>query len=442
MWQDCLGESRKIRASRVLSIIEQLAPLQANLMAKQTHDRLTKENELVSRSHLRSGAIFICFLALFFALAPASLFAEEKKPPPHSAYVGDAVCGSCHQEKAKTYRQTAHHLASSWPSPRTMKGSFTPGSNVLQTSNPYLTFEMTVNQHGYFQSAVEQLSPTNNIARTERIDVVAGLARKGQSYLFWKGDQLFQLPVTYWTATDSWVNSPSYPDGSPHFDKDIIPRCLECHASHFEWLQPSINRYRKTSLVLGISCEKCHGPGREHVALHRAKSPPPPGIGEKIVNPAALARDRQIDICGLCHSGNGTPIQPALSFVPGDALDDYIDIPYLAPEDAVDVHGNQVQLLGRSKCFQSTTSMTCSTCHDAHKPQLDAAAFSPHCLSCHQPRQCGEYARMGDQIVRNCIDCHMPLQESRVLFSNTGGKKLTPMVRNHRIAIYAGEGIH
>jgi hypothetical protein len=49
---------------------------------------------------------------------------------------------------------------------------------------------------------------------------------------------------------------------------------------------------------------------------------------------------------------------------------------------------------------------------------------------------------MGDQIVRNCIDCHMPLQESRVLFSNTGGKKLTPMVRNHRIAIYAGESIH
>src|ERR1035438_10173377 len=38
MWQDCLGESRKIRPSRVFSIIEQLAPLQANLMAKQTHE--------------------------------------------------------------------------------------------------------------------------------------------------------------------------------------------------------------------------------------------------------------------------------------------------------------------------------------------------------------------------------------------------------------------
>ena len=152
-----------------------------------------------------------------------------------------------------------------------MKGSFTPGSNILKTSNPYLTFEMTANEQGYFQSAVEQVSPSKKISRTERIDIVTGLARKGQSYLFWKGDQLFQLPVTYWTATDSWVNSPSYPDGSPHFDKHIIPRCLECHASYFEWLPPPVNRYRKTSLVLGIFCEKCHGPGREHVALHRGE---------------------------------------------------------------------------------------------------------------------------------------------------------------------------
>ena len=159
--------------------------------------------------------------------------------------------------------------------------------------------------------------------------MVTGSARKGQTYLFWKGDQLFQLPVTYWTETDSWVNSPSYPDGSPHFDKAIIPRCLECHASYFEWMPPPVNRYRKTSLVLGVTCEKCHGPGRA------ACCPPPlevvrclPERPEAIVNPASLARDRQIDVCGLCHSGNGTPLQPALSFLPGDVLEDYIDIPY------------------------------------------------------------------------------------------------------------------
>jgi hypothetical protein len=161
-----------------------------------------------------------------------------------------------------------------------------------------------------------------------------------------------------------------------------------------------------------------------------------------IVNPAALARDRQLGVCGLCHSGNGTPIEPALSFLPGDRLEDYIDIPAGGPEVTVDVHGNQVQMLRNSKCFQSTSSLTCSTCHDVHKPEVDAAAFSPRRLSCHRSKQCGEYAKIGDQIVHRCIDCHMPLQESRVLFSNTNGKRLTPKVRDHQIAIYVGESAH
>jgi hypothetical protein len=383
--------------------------------------------------------LFVLVLILFVALVPASSLSQEKKPPARREYVGDSVCRSCHQEKAKTYSQTAHHLTSSWPSQHTIEGSFDPDSNILKTSNPYVSFKMTMNGDGYFQSALEKLSASKEISRTERIDIVTGVARKGQSYLYWKGDDLFQLPVTYWTDTNSWVNSPSYPDGSPHFDKAIIPRCLECHASYFEWMPPPVNRYRKTSLVLGIFCEKCYGPGREHVARHRLKSSLP---AEAIVNPAWLARDRQIDVCGLCHSGNGTPIQPALSFVPGDALDDYIDIPYSSAEDAVDVHGNQVQLLKRSKCYRSTTTLTCTTCHDVHKTQLDAAAFSPRCLSCHEPKQCGQFAKEGEQIVGKCVDCHMPLQESRVLFSNTNGKKLMPKVRNHQIAIYAGERIH
>jgi len=361
---------------------------------------------------------------------------SQKKVPPRAEYVGDRACRSCHEKESATYEQTSHHFATSWPSPQTIRGSFTGDSSVLHTINPYLHFKMSEDARGYFQSAIEEPGEGKTISRTERIDIVAGEPRKGQSYLFWKGDQLFQLPVTYWTETDGWVNSPSYPDGSPHFDKAIIPRCLECHASYFEWMAPPVNRYRKTTLMLGVICEKCHGPGREHVALHEAKQTLPPGTPERIVNPAKLDRDRQIDVCGLCHSGNGLPIAPALSFLPGDDLRDYIDIPYVSTEDAVDVHGSQVQLMRRSRCFQSSTNMTCSTCHNVHTTQRDAAAFSSHCLSCHQAKQCGEFAKSGESIAGNCIDCHMPMQESQVLFSRVNGKKLQPMVRNHMIAVY------
>ncbi len=424
-----------------LSIIDQLHDLQA---ISGTWG-IIKELELVRGATIPEAAwcyFFSFFLALMWGPqnraqpAPVANPSAAKQPPSRSEYVGDQACRSCHQETSKTYLDTAHHLTSSWPSARTMKGSFSPGSNILRTSNPYLHFKMTQDANGYFQSAVEEPGPGKSIARTERIDIVTGVPLKGQSYLFWKGDQLFQLPVTYWVDTDSWVNSPSYPDGSPHFDKSIIPRCLECHASYFEWLPPPVNRYRKTSLVLGISCEKCHGPGKQHVALRRAKTSLPVGTPEAIVNPAKLDRDQQIDVCGLCHSGNGTPIAPSLSFLPGDRLADFIDIPYVSAEDAVDVHGNEVQLMRGSRCFQSTNTLTCSTCHDVHTTQRDAASFSSHCLTCHQPKQCGQFPKMGDAISANCIDCHMPLQESRVLFSKTNGKTLRPKMRNHRIAIY------
>jgi hypothetical protein len=378
------------------------------------------------------------FLLLLF-LTPglptsSALAAVAKKLPSRADYVGDRACGTCHQAQAKNYADTAHHFATSWPTPKIMKGHFTPDKNIMRTSNPYLHFEMTSGPNGYFQSAVEEPGPGKRITRTERIDIVSGI-RKGQSYIFWKGDLLFQLPVTYWTETDSWVNSPSYPDGSPHFDKDIIPRCLECHATYFEWAAPPVNRYKKSSLLLGIMCEKCHGPGKAHVALHRTKSELPAGTPEQIMNPSKLERDRQIDMCGLCHSGNGTPIQPSLSFQPGDDLRDYIDFPYVNPETAVDVHGNQVQLLRKSKCFQAS-AMTCTTCHDVHTNQRDADSFSPKCLGCHQAKQCGEYSKLGESIASNCVDCHMPLQESHALFSQTNGKRLQPKVRNHTIAIY------
>ena len=100
------------------------------------------------------------------------------------------------------------------------------------------------------------------------------------------------------------------------------------------------------------------------------------------------------------------------------------------------MHGNQVQMLRQSKCFQSTTTLTCTTCHDVHVAQRDAAAFSPHCLTCHEVKQCSEYLKLGDKISSDCIDCHMPLQNSSVLFVRANGKILHPKVRNHVIGIY------
>lgn len=368
--------------------------------------------------------------------APPPSSSPTRVPPQPQAYAGDAACAACHREQADTYPATAHHRTSSPPTPANIEGSFSKGSNVLETANPNLAFVMNAVDTGFVQSSLDTTNPAHVIAFTEPFDIVVGSGRKGHTYLYWKEDQLFELPVSYWKETASWINSPGFPDGQAHFDLPIVPRCLDCHGSYFQSAAPPLNRYLKSSLVLGISCEKCHGPGAEHVARERSATPPPHGsTQEAIVNPAHLSRDRQIDTCSLCHAGPATPIAPVLSFVPGDVITDYLKIPDPGPNAPVDVHGNQVQLLRRSKCFRSS-QMTCSTCHDVHLQQRDAAALAARCLTCHQPQACGKYHEIGDAIKTECIGCHMPLQSSQVLFSNSNGKRLTPLVRTHLIAIY------
>jgi hypothetical protein len=101
----------------------------------------------------------------------------------------------------------------------------------------------------------------------------------------------------------------------------------------------------------------------------------------------------------------------------------------------VDVHGNQVALLARSRCFQSS-QMTCLTCHDVHRTQRDVAELSGRCLTCHQEQSCGLFPKEGHTLKGRCVDCHMPLQKSENLVSALDGKKEAVSVRNHWIKVY------
>lgn len=340
---------------------------------------------------------------------------------------------SCHGEKVDTYVLAAHHLTSQPADQNSILGEFTEGENILKTSNPELFYRMEANQRGQFQTAVMGIPP-DTTSRTERFDLVIGSGGKGQTYLYWKGEELFQLPVTYWTELGQWVNSPGYRDGFPDFSRRVLPRCLDCHASYFESLAPPLNHYRDTGFELGISCEKCHGVGRDHVARQNSKDPT--ASAQSIVNPAKLPRDRQIDLCALCHAGIGELAAKPFTYVPGEPLDKYLALPHLDPSANIDVHGSQVELLKRSRCYESSTAMTCSTCHNVHVTQCNLAAFSERCLSCHKVESCGVYRKLGREIASNCIDCHMPKQQTNLIVSDSNGRKVKPKVRNHWIKIY------
>ena len=351
-------------------------------------------------------------------------------------YVGDGACRSCHAGKVDSFHQTAHYLTSRAPSESSILGKFAPGDNILKTANPNLYFRMD-EQHtdgkrtDFFQTAVAGTPPRTS-SRSERFALVVGSGDKGQTYLYWNEDQLFQLPVSYWTDL-GWVNSPGYRDGFADFDRPIVPRCLECHATYFETLPPPSNRYNTAGFSLGIQCEKCHGPGREHIAREQSKSAPSSVTG--MLNPARFSRDSQMDLCAWCHAGHGRPLLPAFSYLPGNQLDRYIQLPPPNPDAPIDVHGNQVEMLKRSRCFLSS-NMTCLTCHDVHATQHNLAEFSERCLSCHKPGS-ATFLKADHPISDNCIDCHMPRQKTNLIVFDWQGRAVRPQVRNHWIKVYS-----
>ncbi|HEV2275531.1 MAG TPA: multiheme c-type cytochrome [Acidobacteriaceae bacterium] len=307
------------------------------------------------------------------------------------------------------------------------------------TDEPGLYFKMEEKEDGYYQTAVAGWAGQLQ-RRSERIDVVIGSGVRGQSYLYWRNDQLYELPVSYWSDGRRWINSPGYKDGTMNFSRPVTPRCLECHATYIKprSLDPLTNRYYKETLVTGISCERCHGPGADHIAMHEKQTSAPAGsIRETILNPARFSRDRQVDLCALCHNGiRMEAIAPPFSFIPGKPLDTYLELNAGDTVDHPDVHGNQVGLLKRSRCYLSSPNMTCSTCHDVHAPERPAASYSSRCLTCHQWESCGVSKTMGHKIADNCIDCHMPVEPTSAVISETAGQVVRPKMRNHWIKVY------
>jgi hypothetical protein len=381
-------------------------------------------------------------VALFVVIGAGSLLVvharrAERWPLPvrPTTAMGDSTCISCHRDKA-SYEGTAHRLTSHRPSRAGIGGDFAGPRSVLHTPNAAVHFRMSADSTGFYQTAVTGNGKDTSM-RTERFAYVIGSNRKGQSFLYWRGDSLFQLPISYWKSLDTWINSPGpgYADGRVNFNRGVAPRCFECHASWIE-AKPDldvVNRYDSTGMILGITCERCHAAGREHVA--RERSMLRAVRGPAIVNPARLTREQQMEACAQCHGGLGTPRIPSFSYVAGNRLEDFVTLTQPPPNAPVDVHGNQVALLQRSRCYQAS-QMTCLTCHDVHVTQRDTKQLSGRCLTCHQEQSCKLFPVQGHALAGRCVDCHMPLQSSNVIVSALEGTQQQVKVRSHWIHAY------
>lgn len=364
---------------------------------------------------------------------------------PINGYLPSVACAECHNEIYQNFIETSHHVSAALASIDTVRGPLDQEENILRMPSPRFHYRVMSDADGLRQEEVRTINGEERLHRSHPFDVVIGSGKRGQTYLYWREDRLYQLPVSYFQGR-GWMNSPGYPEDRSLWDRPIEPRCLECHITTVAMEGDPFGRDGKESwtfdrqkMIPEISCGSCHGPGAEHVAYHQANRED--SEGKFLSRLSELSQARQVDNCALCHGGGGVSIRQTFTYRPGENLNRHLLRAENLNPDQIDVHGHHAALIASSSCYTGAEKLNCTTCHDPHRNQRGATTPSNQaCIQCHMESHNDGTARgkvMPVELRTRCVDCHMPERPSASLKLKTPeGEDVEIFLRTHFISIY------
>lgn len=324
-----------------------------------------------------------------------------------NGYADDAACASCHADRAKSYQHVG--MAQSFARPGVAKWieDFDAPAYYHAPSRQY--FEMRRRGDSIIFRRWQVAADGAPIHVFEQdVDWILGSGNHARTYIYQlPSGELHQLPIGWYTATREWRMSPGY-DRPDHegVTRRVRHECMFCHNAYPNAAQDELSYWRAQTfpaqLPEGIGCQRCHGPGAEHVRTRTRES---------IVNPARIGTKLRNDICYECHM-QPTVVMPGqrrfgrdiYSYRPGQPLADYavridVDEEHMPRSERFEINHHPYRL-EQSRCFtESEGRLSCLTCHDPHRKVTDAAHFRKACMSCHaRPHRVDE----------DCAACHMP----------------------------------
>jgi tetratricopeptide (TPR) repeat protein len=348
-------------------------------------------------------------------------------------YLGPKACAACHAERVAEFQLTRHFLANCVPDPATMPQGFQSGQNQFSIPESPRRFMMEESDGRFRENTTD---PDGSRPASSEIAFVYGAAGgNDEVYFSWRHDTLRELPLVWLAPLKTWGASPFDRHGHGDLSREMTIRCVECHNTWLAHTPGSRNQYGRDDVVMGVTCEVCHGPGREHADFHSHH--PEVTAAHAVVRPAQLSRERQMDLCAQCHSNALKHRGPAFQYRPGKPLDEsYYSLHTKHPED--DHVANQTTYLRQSRCFQQTETLTCVTCHNPHQHRSETNAGTTSCRNCHGNEGCKERLRLPAAVRDDCIGCHMPEHRKiQVYFRTETDKYVAPVKRyEHNIGVY------
>ena len=348
-----------------------------------------------------------------------------------AGYVEPAACVSCHAEIAATFRQTGMGRSFFKLRPENAAADFSGRKPFYHEASRrfYLPFER---EGRHFIRRYQQGPDGGHINVVEKeIHYVMGSGNHARGYIHrTPQDRLLQLPLTWYSESERggfWEMAPGYDQPShPGFRREIDYECMSCHNGYPEMAVGEDASWKSPvypgRIPEGIDCQRCHGPGREHVAA-ATKGVEPATLKASVVNPARLPHDHQLEICMQCHLETTSRDLPhsirrygkgPFSYQPSKPLSEFVlhfdHRPGTSWDDKFEVV-NAVYRLRKSACFtESQGSFTCTICHDPHHaPRREEATrlFSNACLGCHGQKIPIAIKRGDHPATDECVSCHM-----------------------------------
>jgi tetratricopeptide (TPR) repeat protein len=337
--------------------------------------------------------------------------------PEPSPYAGSARCTPCHRELSRAHDQTRHartfhHGAELLALPR-------PDGPLVDPDHPEVTHRFvedgkklrveTKVDDRIYKTMIDYAYGTSDRYVTMVGRDGEGGYRAIRRSLFHEGKQ------TGWGRTSGDAGNTDKIQqvrGQPITVRDGVVRCLFCHVTNpREFRDPDKDGPGREAADAGIGCERCHGPGANHILASEADL-----TDRAIVNVGPVSAEAVTAQCSVCHIvGDATEMQHRR-------------------EDPIWVRSSGATMTF-SRCYtESAGALSCLTCHDPHKDAEHSPAFyEQKCLSCHSSASSAKSAATICKVNpnRDCLTCHMPKVPMPVLHTS---------LTNHYIRVHRETG--
>ncbi|EAQ99924.1 tetratricopeptide repeat protein [Maribacter sp. HTCC2170] len=323
-------------------------------------------------------------------------------------FLGDDACKQCHQAEFKDWEGSHHDKAMQLAKRETILADF----DGEKFNSQGITSKFYSKGDDFF---VNTEGPDGNY-HDYKIIYTFGITPL-QQYIVEFPDGRFQCLRTAWdTEKNKWFDL--YPDFKVvhsewlHWSRGGLnwnTMCSDCHSTNVRKnYKEETNGYNTEFALINVSCEACHGPGKEHADKATKLGENYKASGSMQMIPGTQPK-KLVDQCARCHMRR-EQISELFNFE-GTMLDHYF--PQLITERLYHLDG---QILDEDYVYGSfvqskmyLNDVTCTDCHNAHSLELKFEG-NQLCAQCHVPEQYDTPKHHFHEVVSEggqCINCHM-----------------------------------